>query len=211
MLRLVGSRSFSHSAVTFNAVKIAKEGKMKEAKYGLDRVVYMSDLPYSVTKEDIEKMFERYGPIEELHIPKTAGKGHAKGYGRIVFANERNAKRASVQMQGYVIENRPIKLELGTKVLKKKENSYDVVMLKNLPYDVNEQEIMKILRPYQALRIGLPRSPIKSECLGYGFVRFASNNAAANAVGGLKNLNLNGRRIRISLAEPKDHHYQYIV
>lgn len=209
MLRSITRRQFSTRCFVLNSVK--GENGIRQNRYPLDKVVYMSDLPYSVTRETIEKVFERYGPIEELHIPKTAGKEHAKGYGRIVFADKQNARRASIQMQGYVIENRPIKLELGTEAKKKENMSYDVVMLNNLPYDADEEELMKILRPYQALRIGLPRSPIKKDCLGYGFVRFATTTAASNAISKLKNLKLNGRKVRLNLAEPRDHHYQHIV
>lgn len=214
MLRQVSRRFFTTNGNLLNSLKTFSEREkgIKQNKYPLDRVVYMSDLPYSVTKEDIEKVFERYGPIEELHIPKTAGKEHAKGYGRIVFADKQNARRASIQMQGYVIDNRPIKLELGIEAKKKENISYDIVMLNNLPYDADEEELMKILRPYQALRIGIPRSPIKRECLGYAFVRFATESAASNALKKLKNsLKLNGRKIRLILAEPRNHHYKHIV
>lgn len=171
----------------------------------------MSQLPYQIKKEDLEKVFERYGPIKELHLPMTAGRTHAKGFGKIVFSDRKNAHRASVQMQGYVMDNMPMKLVLGTEMEAMKDRGYDVVMLKNLAYDVEEEEIMKVMRPYQALRIGLPRSPIKKECLGYGYVRFASVSAAEKALKELKNVSFRGRRVRMYFAEPKDHEYRFIV
>ena len=180
-------------------------------KAPLARVVYMSQLPYDVTKEQLNQVFERYGPIEEIHLPMTKGREHVKGYGRMVFADEKNARRAAVQMQCYVINNRPIRLTLGPDLKEKQKTKYDVVMLKNLSYEAKEDELMKVLRPYQALRVGLPRSPIKNECLGYGYVRFASPEAAERAIEALNRQTVCGRKIRMHLAEPKEHHYRFIV
>ena len=177
----------------------------------LARVVYMSQLPYDVTKEQLSRAFERYGPIEELHLPTKTGQEHVKGYGRLVFADERNARRAAVQMQSYVLNNMPIKLTLGPELQKRQAKRYDVVILNNLPYDAAEEQLMKVLRPYQALRVGLPRSPVSQECLGYGYVRFASPEAAEKAIRELNSTAVGGRRLRLHLAELKEHHYRFIV
>lgn len=170
----------------------------------------MSQLPYGVTKEQLHGIFDCYNP-KEIHLPMTAGKEHAKGTGRLIFEDERMAKRARVQMQGYIIDNMPIQLLLDSELKERKEVPYDVVMIKNLPYDITEDEIFKVLQPYQILRVGLPREPIKRNCLGYGFVRFASPGAAENAIESLKNLKIKGRRVRLHMAEVKEHNYRYIV
>lgn len=177
----------------------------------LARVVYMSQLPYDVTKEQLSQAFERYGPIEELHLQMAADREHTKGHGRMVFADERNARRAAVQMQSYVLNNMPIKLTLGSEQRRRQATRYDVVMLRNLPHDALEDELMKVLRPYQALRVGLPRSPVTQEGLGYGYVRFGSAEAAERAVRELKGTSVGGRRLRLHVAEPKKHHYRFIV
>lgn len=176
-----------------------------------NKIVYLSQLPYDLKKEQLLDIFKRYGPIKEIHLPKKVDKDHIKGYGKILFEDEKNARRASIQMQGYVINNIPIKLRLGSQSIKRKELNYDVVILRNLSYESTEEEIMEILRPYQALRIGLSRSPVNNECLGHGYVRFASPDAAKKAVNELKNLVIRDRKIKIFIAEPKSHHYKFIV
>lgn len=175
------------------------------------RTVYMTQLPYEITKEELSEIFKRYGPLESIHIPKNKGKTHARGDGNIVFSDARNAYRASVQMQGYVLNNKPIKLLLGSSFQKKINEKYDVVMLKNLSYSTEELDIMEILRPYQVLRVGLARSPIKKECLGYGYARFANPDIAAKALDELKNVKVKGRKLRMHFAEKKAHDYKFIV
>lgn len=216
-LARIGIRGISGSTArlrinTNNSVDTQLKDEPKKKK-NLDNVVYMSQVSYDISRDQILDIFKRYGPISEVHLPMTKGKGHAKGYGRIVFDDKNNARRAAVQMQSYVINNMPIKLTLGTDLEKKKAitKSYDVVMIKNLAYDVEEEDIMKILRPYQALRIGLIRAPMKNICLGYGYVRFASSNAAIKALEELKNFSIKGRKVRMHMAEPKDHHYSFAV
>lgn len=182
-----------------------------EVSSKLTQTVYISQLSYDVTKEDIQKLFERYGPIEEIHLPMTTGRKHIKGNGRLIFSDAKNARRAAVQMQSYVMKNMPIKLTLGTEFQQRRKSEYDVLMLKNLPYNITEEDLLKIFRSYQVLRIGLPKSPIKDQCLGYGYARFASLEAANKAIKELNNVEVHGRNIRIYYAEPKDHQYKFIV
>lgn len=177
----------------------------------LNKIVYLSQLPYDLKKEQLIDVFDKYGPIKEIDLPMNINKDHIKGYGKILFEDAKNARRASIQMQGYVINNIPIKLRLGCKYNKRKEINYDVVIIRNLAHDSTEEEIMKFFRSYQALRVGLPRSSIKNECLGYGYIRFSSPEASKKAVNELKNLVIKNRKIKIFIAEPKDHHYKFIV
>lgn len=216
MWRNLARRYFTTSTECFNCANTTKlpkgvEGASQKSPSKLSQTIYFSQIPYDTKKEDIAKIFEGYGPIEDLHLPMTTGKEHVKGYGRIVLSDPKNTKRAVIQMQGYVLQNRKIKLTLGTEFIKKTKSKYDVVIIRNLPYNIIEEELMKILQPYQVLRVGLAKSPIRQECLGYGYARFASLEASGNALNQLKNLQIKGRKLRMSYAEPNEHGYKYIV
>ncbi|KAG0683349.1 hypothetical protein C6P40_003759 [Pichia californica] len=212
MLGRTTIRGFASSRIICTATKMTEnsivEGPKREPN---NKALYVSQLPFDISKDQLTEIFKSYGPIQTVYLPLNKGKENSRRRGRVIFENERNARRASIQMQGYVINNVPIKLTLATDVKVKKEIKYDIVMLKNLPYDSEEEEIMKILRPYQALRIGLPRSHVNNECLGYGYVRFASPHAAERAIEKLKNIKYKDRKIRMHMAEHKQHNYKFVV
>merc|ERR1711962_1125243 len=62
--------------------------------------VYVGKLNYKAEKEDVEKMFEQYGPIEEVVIPTERETGRPRGFAFITYANEADAKDAIEGMNG---------------------------------------------------------------------------------------------------------------
>jgi RNA recognition motif-containing protein len=75
----------------------------------------------------------------------------------------------------------------------------------NLPYDVTQQEVTQLFTD-NALsapaRIHLPVGP-DGRLRGFGFVTCASADAANQALGVLRNLDVRGRRLMVNIAHPR--------
>lgn len=175
------------------------------------RTLLINRLAFNLGDEDLKKVFQSFGTIEKILISTDTITKRSKGHGEIIFSTALSAKRAFQQMQGYVMNDLPIRLLLKSDRKIRQQIKYDILCIKNLPYDITESDIMSVLVRHQALRCGLVKSPITNENLGYGFVRFSSAEAAVKALNDLKDLNFKGRKVKLSCAEPKQHHYEYIV
>ncbi len=70
--------------------------------------LYIGNLPYSFTVEDLKKIFEPYGEMEEVVIIMDKFSGRSRGYG---FATLKDAEKAALAIQelnGKEFDGRPI-------------------------------------------------------------------------------------------------------
>ena len=64
------------------------------------RKMYVGNIPYSVTEEDLRELFSEYGEIESLKIMQDHFTNRSKGFGFIEMVNEEDAKRAIATLNG---------------------------------------------------------------------------------------------------------------
>lgn len=79
------------------------------------KTLFISRLAYSVTPEDLEREFGRYGPIERIRIvedstapPDAPPKKKKRGYAFIVFEREKDMKSAYKETDGIKIKDRRV-------------------------------------------------------------------------------------------------------
>ena len=85
------------------------EGKKLEIKDSSidDKTLFVGNVPYTSTEEDLEKFFEDCGTIK-VHIIEINGK--SKGYAHVTFQDD-NAVEMALKKNGEKIQDRPIKIE----------------------------------------------------------------------------------------------------
>ncbi|KAI8809966.1 hypothetical protein BJ742DRAFT_803088 [Cladochytrium replicatum] len=76
--------------------------------------LFVGQLHFSLTEEDIKLVFEPFGPIDFVNIVREPDTGHSRGYGFIQYRNAEDAKRAREKMNSFEIAGRPIKVGLVT-------------------------------------------------------------------------------------------------
>lgn len=62
--------------------------------------MYVGNIPYGATEEDLRGLFSEYGEIESLKIMKDQSSGRSKGFGFIEMMNEEDAKKAIATLNG---------------------------------------------------------------------------------------------------------------
>lgn len=71
-------------------------------KSGLDsKRLYVYNFPFSISKEDLRHVFEKYGKVEECIIP-TDSDHKSKGYGYVSFEKENDAIRAFAELDNQI-------------------------------------------------------------------------------------------------------------
>jgi len=64
------------------------------------RKMYVGNIPYNATEEDLKQLFSEYGEIESLKIMKDQFTDRSKGFGFIEMVNEEDAKKAIATLNG---------------------------------------------------------------------------------------------------------------
>jgi len=69
------------------------------------KTLFVSRLPYTATPRDLENEFNRFGPIEKVRLPKDS-QGKPRGYGFVLFENERDMKAAYKEIESFIMKGR---------------------------------------------------------------------------------------------------------
>ncbi|MDD5205546.1 MAG: RNA-binding protein, partial [Desulfobacterales bacterium] len=72
--------------------------------------IYVGQLPYSVTEEDLKALFTEFGELESVKIISDSGTGQSKGFGFVDMPNNSDADKAIKALNGKVIDGRNIKV-----------------------------------------------------------------------------------------------------
>ncbi|VVB70536.1 RNA recognition motif. (a.k.a. RRM, RBD, or RNP domain) [uncultured archaeon] len=70
--------------------------------------LFVGNLPYSVTQEQLKDMFTSYGEITEALVVMDRLTGRSKGFGFVTFADETACKNAMTEMNGKDVEGKAL-------------------------------------------------------------------------------------------------------
>ncbi|MEK7399058.1 MAG: RNA-binding protein [Candidatus Poribacteria bacterium] len=77
----------------------------------MSKKLYIGNLSFDVTEEELEKSFSQYGEVASVAIIKDSVSGRSKGFGFIEFADEASAKSAKEGMDGKELAGRTLKVD----------------------------------------------------------------------------------------------------
>jgi RNA recognition motif-containing protein len=60
--------------------------------------LYVGNLPYSVTNDDLKSLFSEFGEVADARVITDRHSGRSKGFGFVEFANEDDAQKAIDQL-----------------------------------------------------------------------------------------------------------------
>ncbi|TKC45658.1 hypothetical protein EI555_003334 [Monodon monoceros] len=66
--------------------------------------LFVRNLPYTSSEEDLEKLFSRYGPLSELHYPIDSLTKKPKGFAFVTFMFPEHAVKAYAEVDGQVFQ-----------------------------------------------------------------------------------------------------------
>jgi RNA recognition motif-containing protein len=72
--------------------------------------IYVGNLAYSVTENELKEMFAQYGSVESVKIITDKFSGQSKGFGFIEMPSNSEADQAIKALNGNLIKGRNIKI-----------------------------------------------------------------------------------------------------
>ena len=74
--------------------------------------IYIGNLPYQATEQDVQTLFAQFGDIENVAIIKDRDTGRPKGFGFVTFVAQNSAQDA-LKMDSQDFQGRPIKVSMA--------------------------------------------------------------------------------------------------
>ncbi|KAL7991129.1 hypothetical protein Chor_014559 [Crotalus horridus] len=179
----------------------SKESLWENKKEREARTIFVKNLAYSVTQDELHAVFE-----DAVEVRLVSKDGNSKGIAYIEFKSEADAEKA-LEKQGIEIDGRPIVLDYvgeksqqeGRKPSKGAPSGGEskTLVVNNLSYDATEESLQEVFEKASAIRIpqnnqGRPK--------GYAFVDFATAEEAKEAMSSCNNAEIEGRTIRLEFS-----------
>ena len=88
--------------------------------------LYVGNLPYETTNEDLEKTFSEVGSVASANIITDKFSGRSKGFGFVEMGSEEEAKQAVEKFNGFELNGRALVVnEARPMTDKKPRNDYN--------------------------------------------------------------------------------------
>ncbi len=72
--------------------------------------IYVGNLSYDTTDDDLREAFEKFGTVESAVVVTDKIEGRSKGFGFVEMSSESEAKEAINGMNGQELHGRPLKV-----------------------------------------------------------------------------------------------------
>jgi pre-mRNA branch site protein p14 len=76
---------------------------MNEITKGQNPILFVRNVPFSTTVEDVKTLFERYGAVRQIRLGNGPG---TRGTAYVVYGHPRDAKQAAMKLTGYALHGR---------------------------------------------------------------------------------------------------------
>jgi cold-inducible RNA-binding protein len=72
--------------------------------------LYVGNLSYSTTEDELRTLFEQVGTVTSIHLPTDRATGQPRGFGFVEMSNKEEADQAIRQYDGYTLGDRQIRV-----------------------------------------------------------------------------------------------------
>ncbi|KAM9544294.1 nucleolin isoform 2-T2 [Guaruba guarouba] len=182
--------------------KAKSKETMKENKKERDaRTLFVKNLPYRLTEDEMREVFEN---AQEIRIVMNK-EGNSKGVAYIEFKTEAEANKALEEKQGTEIDGRAMVIDFtGEKSHQDHqkgggERESKTLIVNNLSYAASEETLQELFK--KASSIKMPQTN-QGRPKGYAFVEFPTTEDAKEALNSCNNTEIEGRAIRLEFSSP---------
>ncbi|NXD76479.1 NUCL protein, partial [Halcyon senegalensis] len=182
--------------------KAKSKETIKENKKERDaRTLFVKNLPYRVTEEEMREVFENAVEIR-LVMNKE---GNSRGMAYIEFKTEADANKALEEKQGSEVDGRAMVIDFtGEKSLQDHQKGggdreSKTLIVNNLSYAASEETLQELFK--KASSIKMPQTN-QGRPKGYAFVEFPTAEDAKEALNSCNNTEIEGRAIRLEFSSP---------
>ena len=74
----------------------------------MGKKLYVGNLPYGITDEDLSQLFEKAGTVETAKVVRDRETGRSKGFGFVEMASDGEADEAINKFNGQEFNGRPL-------------------------------------------------------------------------------------------------------
>ena len=74
----------------------------------MGRRLYVGNLPYKTTDEELNTLFSQAGPVDNVRVMRDMATGRARGFAFVEMGTDEAAQKAITQFHGFAFDGRPL-------------------------------------------------------------------------------------------------------
>uniref|UniRef100_J3MN93 RRM domain-containing protein n=1 Tax=Oryza brachyantha TaxID=4533 RepID=J3MN93_ORYBR len=210
------STSLSRTFLPEVEAEESQGGEESEGEFAEDLKVFVGNLPFSVDSAQLAGLFEQAGSVEMVEVVYDRQTGRSRGFGFVTMSSSEEAGAAVEQFNGYTFQGRPLRVNSGPPPARDEfsprpprggGNNFDSsnkVYVGNLSWGVDNSTLENLFSEQGNVldaKVIYDRESGRSR--GFGFVTYGSAEEVTNAISNLDGVDLDGRQIRVTVAESK--------
>ncbi|KAE8812354.1 RNA-binding protein CP29B, chloroplastic [Hordeum vulgare] len=196
-------------------------GGDSEAEYSEDLKVFVGNLPFTVDSAQLAGLFEQAGSVEMVEVVYDRMTGRSRGFGFVTMGSVEEVAAAVEQFNGYTFQGRPLRVNSGPPPPRDEFaprtpramgggggggsfDSANKLYVGNLSWGVDNSTLENLFSEQGKVldaKVIYDRDSGRSR--GFGFVTYGSADEVNNAISNLDGVDLDGRQIRVTVAESK--------
>ncbi|KAI3721599.1 hypothetical protein L2E82_32615 [Cichorium intybus] len=196
----------------------------QRTNYSPDLKVYVGNLPWNVDSAALAGLFQRAGNVEMVEVVYDKISGRSRGFGFVTMSSVKEVEAATRQFNGYELDGRQLRVNSGPAPSKGEStfrgsrdggrgggfgggrnlDNTNKVYVGNLAWSVDNLALETLFQEQgnvMEARVVYDRDSGRSK--GFGFVTYGSEEEVNKAIDSLDGLNVDGRNIRVTVAEAK--------
>ncbi len=79
----------------------------------MDTRLYVGNLPFNVSEEDLRNLFSQAGEIKDIHLVTDRGTNRSRGFAFVEFTNGADAEKAIQMFEGYEMDGRRLTVNVA--------------------------------------------------------------------------------------------------
>ncbi|GER33307.1 RNA-binding protein [Striga asiatica] len=172
--------------------------------------VFVGNLPYDVDSETLAQLFGQAGVVEVAEVIYKRQADQSRGFGFVTMSTVEEAEKALKMFNRYDLNGRVLTVTKATKKDSRPErvprtyHSSFRLYVTNLPWQVDDARLGQFFSKHcKVVEARVIYDINTSRSRGFGFVTMSSEKELNDAIAALDGQDLDGRAIRISVAEEK--------
>jgi RNA recognition motif-containing protein len=161
--------------------------------------IYIGNLLFDVTADDIKREFEEFGPIKNVNIA-TDARGLSKGFGYVEFETTEQATAAIEAKHQTTFEGRRLVVNYIAKTQRPSSNNppSKTLFIGNLAFEMSDTDLNKLFRDIRNVidvRVAIDRRT--GQPRGFAHADFLDTESAVKGMEFLQGKEIYGRTLRV--------------